>query len=334
MIDFARITVKAGDGGDGRVSFLRAKFVPKGGPDGGDGGNGGNVFLETDKNLNTLKMFQFTKKFMAENGQGGGKDKRHGANGKDLTIKVPVGTVIKFDTQVIDMHQFEQRICLGRGGRGGRGNWYFRSSINTTPKFAQKGTKGEFFEVTLELKLLANAGLIGMPNSGKSTLLSVLTRARPKIADYPFTTLEPNLGVMEGSDPADLVLADIPGLIEGASQGKGLGVEFLRHVERCAVLVHVLDGARGLEEAEGSDPADLVKDYQAIRQEMEHYNQDLLAKKEIVALNKIDLLSEKQIKDCLAKFKKIKVAVLPISAATGKNLDKLKQALTVLKSAG
>ncbi len=318
MIDFARITVKAGDGGDGRVSFLRRKFIPKGGPDGGDGGNGGNVFFETDKNLNTLKAFQFTKKFAAEDGEVGGKEKCHGANAKDITIKVPIGTLIKFETQVIDMHQSDQRICLARGGKGGRGNWYFRAPDNTTPMQAQKGTKGEFFEVTLELKLLANVGLIGLPNSGKSTLLSVLTRAKPKIADYPFTTLEPNLGVMTRSD---LVIADIPGLIEGASQGKGLGVEFLRHVERCGLLVHVLDGVKILE---GPDPSVLVKDYQVIRQEMGKYNQELLAKKEIVVLNKIDLLSEKQIKDCIAKFKKIKVEVLAISAATGKNLEQLK----------
>ncbi len=321
MIDYAKITVKAGDGGDGRVSFRRAKFVPKGGPDGGDGGDGGNVFLETDKNLNTLKTFQFTKKFSAQNGQAGGKAKKHGSDGEDLTIKVPIGTVVKFlisnNQFLTDLTQSGQRVLLARGGRGGHGNWYFRAPDNTTPMSAQKGTKGEFFNVTLELKLLANVGLIGMPNSGKSTLLSVLTRAKPKIADYPFTTLEPNLGVLRQAQ--DLIIADIPGLIEGASQGKGLGIEFLRHVERCEVLVHVLDGLKCLQE-----DGDLVKDYQAIRQEMGNYNQELLAKKEVVVLNKIDVLNEKQIEACLAKFKKIKVEVLPISAATGKNLDKLK----------
>lgn len=324
MIDFARIRVKAGDGGDGKISFRSEKFMPKGGPDGGDGGDGGSLFFEVDKDLNTLQPFQFQKKFAAESGEPGGKAKKHGKDGQDLVIKVPRGTVIKFldskNKYPIDLTQAGQRACLCRGGKGGKGNWQFRSSIMTTPKIAEKGTKGEEAELSLELKLLANVGLIGLPNSGKSTLLSVLTKARPRIADYPFTTLEPNLGVMkmEGSDPSDLVIADIPGLIEGASRGKGLGIEFLRHIERCGLLVHVLDGAKLLM------GGDLMADYQAIRKELGEYSQDLLLKKEMVVLNKIDVLTEKQLNSCLNQFKKKKIKVLAISAATGKNLDKLK----------
>ncbi|MBU1499417.1 GTPase ObgE [Patescibacteria group bacterium] len=329
MIDFARITIKAGDGGNGRVSFRREKFVPKGGPDGGDGGDGGSVWLETDKDLNTLKPFQFQKKFSAQDGEAGGKNKRHGADGNDLVIKVPVGTVVKTVGSVltvIDLVESGERVCLAKGGRGGKGNWQFRSPTMTTPRIAEAGTSGEAKQLTLELKLLADVGLIGLPNSGKSTLLSVLTKARPKIADYPFTTLEPNLGVMEimeGSDPSGLVIADIPGLIEGASKGKGLGIEFLRHIERCKILVHLLDGAKLLIEPAKS----LLRDYEVIRGELASYSTSLIEKPEIIVLNKIDVLNKQQIKTAMTTLKKTKKKVIAISAATHENLEELKKEL-------
>ena len=325
MIDFARITIKAGDGGNGRVSFRREKFVPKGGPDGGDGGNGGSVWLETDKDLNTLKPFQFQKKFSAQDGEAGGKNKRHGADGKDLFIKVPVGTVVKTEgsdpSTLFDLVKPGEKVCLAKGGRGGKGNWQFRSPILTTPRIAEAGTSGEAKQLTLELKLLADVGLIGLPNSGKSTLLSVLTKAKPKIADYPFTTLEPNLGVMEGSDPSGLVIADIPGLIEGASKGRGLGIEFLRHIERCKILVHLLDGAKLLTSEV------LLKDYQTVRSELSSYSTSLIEKPEILVLNKIDVLNKQQIRAAMIALKKAKKKVIGISAATHENLEELKQEL-------
>jgi GTP-binding protein len=320
MIDVAKITVKAGDGGAGRVSFRREKFVPKGGPDGGDGGDGGSVYLVADKDLNTLTPFQYQQRFEAEKGEGGGKAKKHGKNGKDIVIKVPVGTLIKLESQagrlVADLVKPGQRICVAQGGKGGRGNWHFRSPTNTTPREAEPGQPGEEKELWLELKLLADVGLIGLPNAGKSTLLSVLTKARPKIADYPFTTLEPNLGVM-----GDLVLADIPGLIEGASQGKGLGDQFLRHVERCQLLVHVLDGERLL-----TQTAEVIlNDYQQIRQELKQYSEDLIQKPELIVLNKIDLLTKRQAGEAVKLLKKSKRTIVALSAKTTENIEELKK---------
>ncbi len=327
MIDYAKIQVKAGDGGNGKISFRREKYVPKGGPDGGDGGDGGSVFLEVDKDLNTLVPYQFNKKFEAERGQGGGGAKKHGKDGQDLVLKVAPGTQVKSFRGSFDMLKPDEKVLVAQGGKGGRGNWFFRAPDRTTPRIAEPGIKGELVELELELKLLADVGLIGLPNAGKSTLLSVLTKARPKIADYPFTTLEPNLGVMILSSKTSLagkqglVLADIPGLIEGASQGKGLGIQFLRHVERCQVLVHVLDGAKLLERK-----SDLMEDYEAIRKELGKHAKELLKKKEIVVLNKIDVLSEKQIKEVKKEFKKI----VCVSAATKENLDKLKREMVKL----
>ena len=309
MIDFAKITVTAGNGGAGKVAWRQDKFVRKGGPDGGNGGRGGSVWLEVDPDLNTLKNFQFQKKFRAESGQMGGKAKRTGRGGEDLVIKVPVGTVVN---KTIDLVKPGEKICVARGGSGGRGNWVFRSPTNTTPKTAEPGGPGETKTLTLELKLLADVGLIGLPNAGKSTLLSVLTKARPKIADYPFTTLEPNLGVMD-----DLVIADIPGLIEGASRGKGLGIEFLRHVERCRVLVHVLDGSK-YNVYKGYD---FYNDYLSVRKELGQYSPKLLAKPEIIVLNKIDLVP---------KLPKLKLKYIPISAASHKNLDRLKRMIQLV----
>jgi len=317
MIDFARITIKAGDGGDGRVSFRREKFVPKGGPDGGDGGRGGSVYFETDKDLNTLKPFQFQKVFSAQNGEAGGKNKRHGADGSDLIIKVPVGTVVNKE---LDLVKEDQKVCLAKGGDGGRGNWQFRSPTMTTPRIAEAGIMGEAKQLTLELKLLADVGLIGLPNSGKSTLLSVLTKAKPKIADYPFTTLEPNLGVLRLTR-SNLVIADIPGLIEGASRGRGLGIEFLRHIERCKILVHILDGAKLLISEV------LLKDYQTVRNELASYSTSLIDKPEIVVLNKIDVLNKKQIRAAMTTLKKTKKSVIGISAASHENLEELKKEL-------
>lgn len=314
MIDYAKITVSAGKGGAGKVGWRQDKFVRKGGPDGGNGGDGGSVYLTTDSDLNTLKNFQFQKKFSAQPGQMGGKAKRTGGGGADLVIKVPVGTVVKMEGSEpsIDLLKSGQKVLIVQGGRGGRGNWAFRSPTNTTPKTADPGRRGETKILTLELKLLADVGLIGLPNAGKSTLLAALTRARPKIAAYPFTTLEPNLGVMITSNFAhrtshDLVIADIPGLIEGASRGKGLGIEFLRHVERCRVLVHLIDATSKT----------IAADYQQVRNELGQYSAKLLDKPEIIVLNKIDLVAK------IPRFKK----AIPLSAATHKNLDKLKAAL-------
>ncbi|MDP4031073.1 MAG: GTPase ObgE [Candidatus Beckwithbacteria bacterium] len=307
MIDYARIFVQAGKGGAGKVGWRQDKFVIKGGPDGGNGGKGGSVYLAVDPNLNTLKNFQFQKKFAAEPGQMGGKSRRTGGDGADLIIKVPAGTVVNGK---IDLVKPGERYLVAQGGNGGRGNWVFRSPTNTTPKTAEPGGPGQSQELALELKLLANIGLIGLPNAGKSTLLSVLTHARPKIAAYPFTTLEPNLGVLS-LGKKNLVLADIPGLIEGASQGKGLGIEFLRHVERCQVLVHLLDATSKT----------LKADYEQVRQELGQYSQDLLKKPEIIVLNKLDLV---------AKVPPFKPKAVPISAVAHKNLDALKRMMQLV----
>ena len=313
MIDYAKITIKAGDGGDGKVSFRREKYIPKGGPDGGDGGDGGDVFFEVDKDLNTLRPYQYQKKFTAERGRAGGGAKRHGRDGEDLVLKVAVGTIIDTGKNLIDLAKPGQRASVARGGKGGLGNWQFRSSTNTTPMIAEKGTLGEELELTLELKLLADVGLIGLPNAGKSTLLSVLTKAKPKIADYPFTTLEPNLGVMDWQKKS-LVMADIPGLIEGASKGKGLGDQFLRHVERCGLLIHLIDG----------QSEDVLGDYKIIRKELEAHSKGLLKKPELVVLNKIDVLNDKQLKKGLTALKKTKKKVVKMSAVTKENLKELK----------
>jgi GTPase len=315
MIDYAKIIVTAGDGGNGKVSFRREKHAPKGGPDGGDAGDGGSVYLLVDKDLNTLVPYQFEKKFGAERGQAGGKAKRHGKDGQDLILRVAPGTEVSGPRGSFNMIKINEKVLVAQGGKGGRGNFYFRAPDRTTPMIAEPGVKGEVVELNLELKLLADIGLIGMPNAGKSTLLSVLTKARPKVASYPFTTLEPHLGVMIVEKGKGLVIADIPGLIKGASTGKGLGIKFLRHVERCQVLVHVLDGAKLLEKG-----YDLLKDYKDIRGELKKHSSSLSQKPEIVVLNKIDVLSERQVEVVKKQFKK----VIGVSAATKENLDRLK----------
>lgn len=292
--DHTKISVKAGDGGDGSMHFRREKFAPYGGPDGGDGGRGGSIYFEATTSLNTLVNYRYKQHFKADSGEAGARQKMHGAKGEDIVMMVPCGTIIRdADTQevVADLVEPEQRVMAARGGRGGLGNVHFATSTHQAPKEAQKGEPGQERWLTLELKLVADVGLVGYPNAGKSTLLSVVTAAHPKIADYPFTTLTPNLGVVEigrprSGDGTGFVLADIPGLIEGAAQGVGLGHEFLRHIQRTRLLIHLLDGA-----AIDRDP---WQDFQAINLELREYDQQLAERPQIVVLNKMDIPDAQQ----------------------------------------
>jgi len=296
FIDEVKIFVESGKGGNGCVAFRREKFIPRGGPSGGDGGKGGDVVFECANNLNTLVDFRFQQHFKAKDGQAGKGSNCHGSNGDDLVLKLPVGTQIFDDateTLLVDMIEEGQRVVIAKGGKGGFGNARFKSSINQAPKKALPGFDAENLELRLELKLISDAGLVGLPNAGKSTFLSATTRAKPKIANYPFTTLKPQLGVVY-IDDKEFVLADIPGLIEDASIGKGLGDKFLKHIERCGVILHLVDGS--------SD--DVARDYLVIRKELENYNISLKDKLEVVALNKIDLLSEEEINDRTKILKK------------------------------
>ena len=307
------IRVKSGKGGDGMVHFHREKFIPRGGPDGGDGGKGGDVIFEVKSTLNTLSSFRQNQKFKAEDGVRGGPSQMTGRNGKDLIIHVPPGTVIyDADEQRLigDLTQPGQRLTICKGGRGGRGNQHFATSRNQAPRTAEKGEPYEERRLKLELKLIADIGLIGVPNAGKSTLLSALTNARPKIAAYPFTTLEPNLGVANIDDDTTVVLADIPGLIEGASHGAGLGHDFLRHIQRTRVLIHLLDGL-------SDDP---VADYSQINAELSLFDQNLAKKPQLVALNKIDQPEvQKGLAEVRKKFKKLRVELMSISALARTN---------------
>ena len=315
--DQVEIHVKSGKGGDGMVHFHREKFIPRGGPDGGDGGKGGDVIFEVKPTLNTLSSFRQNQKFKAEEGVKGGPSQMTGRNGKDLIIYVPPGTVL-FDADtgelMGDLTQTGQKLTVLKGGRGGRGNQHFATSRNQAPRTAEKGEPAEEKRIKLELKLIADIGLIGVPNAGKSTLLSALTNAKPKIAPYPFTTLEPNLGVANIDEDTTVVLADIPGLIEGASQGAGLGHDFLRHVQRTRVLIHVLDGL-------SEDP---VADYSQINSELSLFDPNLAKKPQIVALNKID---QPEVQERLAEiqknFKKLKVEFMTISALARTNTREL-----------
>jgi GTP-binding protein len=295
FIDEAKIHIKSGKGGAGASSFRREKFIAEGGPDGGDGGRGGSIIFECVKNLNTLIDFRFQQHFAAQDGKRGQGANRSGISGEDLVLKVPFGTQIfsQDDEILADMMHDGERFVLAKGGRGGLGNSNFKSSINRAPTHAQPGEPGEEMWVILKLKLLSDAGLLGMPNAGKSTFLATTTRAKPKIADYPFTTLKPQLGVVY-VDNHEFVLADIPGLIKGASQGKGLGDRFLRHVERCGVLLHLLDGSA----------ENVVENYRIIRKELAEYSEELSLKPEIIALNKIDLLSDEEIEEKVSALKK------------------------------
>jgi len=307
LIDEVEITVRAGNGGNGCVSFMRAKYVPRGGPDGGDGGNGGDVWIEGVSDIGALHHFRFQKEFAAPDGQPGSGAKKSGKAGQDLLLKVPVGSVFSDEQGVLlEIVRVGQPFLLAKGGKGGQGNWHFRTSINQAPRFAEPGGKGEVKHLKIELKLIADVGLVGLPNAGKTSLLNELTAASAKVANYPFTTLEPNLGVM-----GDLILADIPGLITGAAEGKGLGDKFLRHIQRTKILVHCLS-------AESTNP---VGDYQIIRQELDKFSPELLAKKEILLLTKTDLLNELKIKATIKILRKLNQNTLAVSVY---DLDSLK----------
>jgi len=319
FVDEAHIHVKAGDGGNGCVSFRREKYIPKGGPDGGDGGNGGSIIFVADPSKNTLMDFAGKHHWKAPRGQDGMGKKMAGVNGEDLIVPVPPGTLIYDEEQdmilLADLETPGRPITIARGGRGGRGNWHFRSPTNQTPRYAEPGTLGQERTLKLELKLIADVGLVGMPNAGKSTLLSVVSAARPKIAAYPFTTLDPQLGIAALNGDRRIVVADIPGLIEGAHAGAGLGHDFLRHIERTKVIVHLLD----LFPADGSDPAE---NYRKIRAELEAFSPALANKEEIIAANKLDLATddlaiEKLMADLPEK------EIFPISAATRQNVEPL-----------
>jgi len=317
FIDQVEIHVRSGKGGDGMMHLHREKFVPRGGPDGGDGGKGGDVILEVKPTLNTLSSFHKNQKFKADEGMKGGPNQRSGRYGKDLILYVPPGTVIfDADTGILigDLTHPGQQLMVCKGGRGGRGNQHFATSRNQVPRTAEKGEPYEERSIKLELKLIADIGLIGVPNAGKSTLLSVLTNASPKIAAYPFTTLEPNLGVAEIDINTTVVLADIPGLIEGAAQGLGLGHDFLRHIQRTRVLIHLLDGL-------SEDP---VADYSQINSELSLFDPNLGKKPQLVALNKIDQPEvQERLADIKKKFKKLKVEFVTISALARTNTHEL-----------
>lgn len=319
--DRAKIYVKSGKGGDGHVSFRREKYVPNGGPDGGDGGNGGSVYFEVDEGLNTLTDFRHIRKYCAGNGENGSKRNCAGKNGEDITIKVPEGTVIKEagSGQVItDMSGDNRRFLLLSGGKGGNGNQHYATSTMQAPRYAQPGQAAQELELLLELKVIADVGLVGFPNVGKSTFLSKVTNARPKIANYHFTTLNPNLGVVDLEDAKGFVIADIPGLIEGASDGIGLGHEFLRHIERTKLIVHIVDAAS----TEGRDP---IEDIYAINKELEAYNAEIAGRPQIIAANKIDMIytEDDPVAKIKAEFEPKGIPVYAISAISGQGLREL-----------
>ena len=321
FIDQARIAVRAGRGGDGIVAFRREKYVPAGGPSGGDGGRGGDVWLEADPNLQTLLDFKFKRLFEAVDGRRGGPNKSTGASGDHLTIRVPCGTEVRdLRTNILlgDLTEKGQRLLVACGGRGGLGNAHYLSNRNRAPEKCTEGRDGEEWNLQLELKLLAEVGIIGLPNAGKSTLISVLSAARPKIADYPFTTLVPNLGVVRRPTGDGTVFADIPGLIAGAAQGAGLGHDFLRHIQRTRLLIHLVDAS--------SD--DVVADLTVVEQELEAYGNGLAERPRLVALNKIELLLEEELEEKLAQARAhCARPVLAISAATSANLDQLRSSV-------
>ena len=322
--DRARIFIKSGKGGDGHVSFRRELYVPNGGPDGGDGGRGGDIIFEVDEGLNTLADFRHVRKYVAESGEEGGKRRCHGADGKDLVIKVPEGTVVYDDESgkvITDMSGDNRREVILKGGRGGCGNMHYATATMQVPKYAQPGQPAKELWVRLELKVIADVGLVGFPNVGKSTLLSRVTNARPKIANYHFTTLNPNLGVVDLGDGASFVIADIPGLIEGASEGVGLGHEFLRHIERTKVIIHMVDAAS----TEGRDP---VEDIHKINAELEAYDPAILTRPQVIAANKIDAIwqeegEESPVERLRKEFEPQGIAVYPISAVSGQGLKEL-----------
>lgn len=320
FIDRARIFVQSGKGGDGMSSFRHEKFVPKGGPNGGDGGQGGNVVLVADRNVNTLVDFRFRRLFKAKPGGKGEGSNKYGRNAEDLLITVPLGTIVKDEEtgQVMaDLSRDGQRAIVAKGGRGGRGNWHFRTSANRTPTFAERGEPGEERWLRLELKVLADVGLLGYPSVGKSSILRKVSAAQPEVAAYHFTTLNPILGVVNLPDHRSFVMADIPGLIDGASEGVGLGHDFLRHIERTKILIHVVD-VSGIE---GRDP---IEDYEKINAELTKYSEKLARKRQVVAANKIDLLGDSDNLERLMDYMTAHgVEVYPICAMTGEGMDKL-----------
>ncbi|TJX14767.1 GTPase ObgE [Tissierella creatinini] len=324
FIDVANIFVKAGKGGDGIVSWRREKYEPAGGPYGGDGGNGGSIILRADEGIRTLMDFRYKRSYQGENGENGRSKNQYGKSGKDVVLKVPVGTLIKDESTgkvIVDLKEKDQTFVIARGGKGGRGNAKFATSTRQAPGFAEPGTRGQERHIILELKLLADVGLIGFPNVGKSTILSIVSAAKPKIANYHFTTLKPNLGVVRIAEEKSFVIADIPGLIEGASEGAGLGHDFLRHIERTRVLVHVLD-------ASGSEGRDPIDDFYKINEELVQYNEKLKDKPQIIAANKLDLPGgEEGLQAIKAEFEPKGYKVFSVSAATGEGIKELKYAI-------
>ena len=325
FLDQAKIYIKAGNGGSGSASFRREKFIEYGGPDGGDGGDGGSIIVQSDRNLNTLIDFRYAQHFKAQHGKPGSKRNRTGANGEDLILKVPLGTQIfeeDNNTLIYDFTTNKEKYLVASGGKGGLGNVKFKSSINRAPKKKTNGKLGEEFWIWFQLKVIADIGIIGKPNAGKSSLLAALTRAKPKIANYPFTTINPNLGVTYYSGK-EVTLADIPGLVEGAHKGVGLGDKFLRHIERCKVLLYLIDLTED----------DLLNTYKKIKLELASYDKSLITKKEIIFFNKSDLIDAKVIKDKLAEFKKkVKTKYDIVSVFSNKDIQKIKKVL--IKYAG
>ncbi len=325
FIDEVFITVQSGDGGRGCVSFRREKFIPRGGPDGGDGGKGGDVTLQSTSRRRTLYPFRFRRQFKAKNGVHGQGKQKTGKNGEGLTIEIPPGTLVsdaESDELLIDFTQPGESFVIAEGGRGGQGNSRFKSSIKRAPRYAQPGESGRFLKLKLELKLLADVGIIGLPNAGKSTLISVISSATPKIADYPFTTLDPILGVVQPDQEESFVVADIPGLIEGAHRGAGLGIRFLRHIERTRILVHLVD-------ASNIDPQNPLADYETINGELVQYNPLLMEKPQILVLNKMDIPGTGQIAEIIQAAVKDR-PVMVISAATRQGIEALKLKLVEL----
>jgi len=323
FVDKVTVTAIAGNGGDGKLSFRHEKFIAKGGPDGGDGGKGGDIVLVASRNQNTLAAFRYRKELKAEAGHSGGKSRKHGRSAPDLLVAVPVGTIAATEdgTVVADLIEDGQQAIVAKGGRGGFGNAHFVSSRRQAPKFAEKGEPGEMLSLHLELKMIADVGLVGLPNAGKSTLLNKLSNARPEIADYPFTTLTPNLGVVDIDAETSILFADIPGLIEGAAAGKGLGHDFLRHIERTAVILHLVDAY----------VADVAAAYQTVRAELEAYQPELIKRPEVIALNKIEGLDQEIIADLTAQLEQAAPSGTPVFAISAQAGDGVPPLLFAIK---
>lgn len=324
FVDRVKVGIEAGDGGNGYVSFRQEKFIDRGGPDGGDGGRGGSVILEASRNQNTLANFRFQKTLKAQDGEPGFKQRMHGKSGVDLRVPVPVGTVVLTEDgiELADLNEDGQEFVVAAGGKGGFGNAHFVSSVRQAPKVAERGEAGEKLQAVFELRMIADVGLVGLPNAGKSTLLSVISNAKPEIANYPFTTLTPNLGVVDVDRESSLLFADIPGLIEGASQGKGLGDEFLRHVERTKVLIHLIDVYQD----------DIAAAYRTIQKELHDYKTDLTLKPQIVVVTKIEGLDEEIINDRLSELQKLVPAETPLMAISAQSKQGMKELLYEVKA--